>query len=60
MRRLRTGGLAAIGLGVVLLAIGWSISNDFLGFLFMICLVTGLALVVFDLIVQRRRRTTSP
>ena len=56
MTTMRKGGIAAIGLGIVLLAVGWSISNDFLGFLFMVCLVVGLALVVFDLVMQRRAR----
>jgi hypothetical protein len=56
MRRLRTSGMAAIALGIVLLAVGWSISNDFLGFLFMVCVVVGIALVVTDVVVQRRGR----
>lgn len=48
--------MAAIALGIVLLAVGWSISNDFLGFLFMVCVVVGIALVVTDVVVQRRGR----
>ena len=50
-------GMAAIGLGIVLLIIGIAASSDILGFLFMVCLVAGVILIISDFIVQRRSRS---
>jgi len=41
-------------LGLLLLAIGWSIGNDFLGFLFMVFVVIGAILLIAD---SMRRRS---
>jgi hypothetical protein len=58
MKWLRLIGAAAIALGIALLLIGWSISDDLLGFLFMVSLVVGVALLIADFVVRRGRRTT--
>jgi hypothetical protein len=57
MRGMGKAGIGAIGLGIVLLIIGIAASSDILGFLFMVCLVVGLILVISDVIVQRRSRS---
>ena len=57
MKSLRSIGIAAIALGIVLLAIGWSIGIDFLGFLFMVSLVVGVALLAADFFTRRRGHT---
>ena len=57
MRSIGKAGIAAIGLGIVLLIIGIAASSDILGFLFMVCLVAGVILVISDLVVQRRSRS---
>jgi hypothetical protein len=54
MKWFRSIGIAAVALGVILLAIGWVIGNDILGFLFMVFLVVGVALLVADFVVRRR------
>ena len=54
MKWLRLVGIAAIAFGIVLLIIGWSIGYDFLGFLFMVFLVVGLALLIADFVLRRR------
>lgn len=52
--RLRSVGAASIVLGLLLLAIGWSIGNDFLGFLFMVFVMMGAILLITD---SMRRRS---
>jgi hypothetical protein len=54
-RTLRRRALAIITLGLVLLAIGWSIHNDLMGFFFMVCLLIGLALLGADALSRRRK-----
>jgi hypothetical protein len=54
MKWLWSVGITAVALGVILLAIGWSISNDTLGFVFMVLTVVGIALLVADFVVRRR------
>jgi len=51
--RLRSVGAASIVLGLLLLAIGWSIGNDFLGFLFMVFVVIGAVVLIADLVRRR-------
>lgn len=51
--RLRSVGVLGIVLGLLLLAIGWTIHNDFLGFLFMVLVVTGAILLIADLVRRR-------
>ncbi len=58
MKWLRVIGVAALALGIALLIIGWSISYDFLGFLFMVFFVVGVALLIADFVVRRRGHTT--
>lgn len=55
MSQVRKAGLAAIALATIFIIIGFAISNDFLGLLFMISLLAGLVLVGIDFLVQRRR-----
>ena len=54
-RPVRRVALAIIALGVVLLAVGWPLHNDLLGFFFMVCLVIGLATLGVDAVLHRRR-----
>lgn len=53
--RLRSVGAASIVLGLLLLAIGWSIGNDFLGLLFMVFVVMGVILLIADSMRRRSR-----
>jgi hypothetical protein len=53
--RLRSVGAASIVLGLLLLAIGWSIGNDFLGLLFMVFGVMGVILLIADSMRRRSR-----
>jgi membrane-bound ClpP family serine protease len=52
---LRRVAFAIIAVGVVLLAAGFLLHNDLLGFFFMVCLVVGVATLVVDVVLQRRR-----
>jgi len=58
MKWFRALGMAAMAVGIVLLAIGWSVGIDFLGFLFMVFTVTGVALLISDFVVRRRTRVS--
>jgi membrane-bound ClpP family serine protease len=58
-RPLRRVALAIIVVGAVLLAAGFLLHNDLLGFFFMVCLVVGLATLAVDAVL-RRRRSSSP
>jgi hypothetical protein len=42
-------------LGILLLAIGWHVHNDLLGFLFMVFVVIGVALLITDKVRRRSR-----
>jgi len=57
MRGMRKAGFGAIGLGIMLLIVGIAVSSDILGFVFMVCLIFGLILLVSDLVVQRRSQS---
>jgi len=58
MKWLRSVGLAAIALGIILLILGWVvISSDTLGFVFLVLAVVGVALLVADFVVRRRGHT---
>lgn len=57
MKWFRSIGILAIAFGVALLAVGWALSYDFLGFLFMMLLVGGLALLIVDFFLRRRGHT---
>lgn len=53
--RLRRPALASIALGAALLAAGFMLHSDLLGFLFLVCLLLGLAALAVDAVLQRRR-----
>jgi hypothetical protein len=53
--RFRSVGTASVVLGILLLAIGWLIHNDFLGFLFMVSVAIGVALLITDKVRRRSR-----
>lgn len=59
MISLRTLGVAILGIAVALLVLGFILSNDFLGFLFMVCLVVGLVALIADAFRRRARRNSS-
>lgn len=55
MRPIQRVSLGIIGLGIVLLVIGFLSKSDLLGFFFMVCLIGGAGLFVYDLVAQRRK-----
>ena len=52
----QTIGVGLITVAVIFLVLGFAMSNDGLGLLFMVCLVAGIAVIVVDIV--RRRRDT--
>lgn len=59
MSPMRIAGLVMIGLGIGLLIVGFATSIDLLGFLFMISVLVGVALVGADFVMRRRKRTVT-
>ncbi len=55
MRPIQRVALGIIALGIVLLVLGFLTTSDLLGFFFMVCLIGGTGLFVFDLVAQRRK-----
>lgn len=51
---MRPAGAGLVVLGVVLLVIGFAASSDLLGFLSMVSVVAGVAILVGDLVMRRR------
>jgi membrane-bound ClpP family serine protease len=58
-RPLRRAALAIIVVGAVLLAAGFLLHNDLLGFFFMVCLVVGVVTLVADAMLRRWRPSSS-
>jgi hypothetical protein len=51
---LRPIGVGLIAIALIFLVLGFAMSNDGFGLLFMVCLVAGIILIVVD-VVRRRR-----
>lgn len=51
---MRPAGIALVVLAIILLAIGFAVSSDFLGLLFMIAVIVGIVMLIADFMLRRR------